>query len=1712
MAVINVGNTAANNGVIDTTAANIFAVESGINANLVLKGTGDTVYINGISTTFKAKVTGTKATGYNLTLTSADGKTVSIATDAQSAQKIVFLDGAMNFTGKKLGSTSYGSKDKVVKIKGIDRADVTAKEYFADTGAKGTFTLTSAVDGTSTDPIKANVFNALPAYTPGGNDLVNSLQDWDTLEGVGINPTLNVTLVSENDNQNYTVTPKLTNIQTVNIVQAGSADLNLGDATGVTTVNVNRITQEDTSLYVEDMDKTVTNLGYAANARNATVQFQYREDVLTSTTDTLNLTLTNSRADSVYVNTWDDEDDSLNYSVGYSSDQGYSFETVNLVSVGNNDLDDFGVESNGKEDFDAGLAADTTKQTLNITTQGAGSLEINELKATEYYEDNEGAGGFDRINIVANHRVDIAKDKFVPLNYLNDGIASYDLELLTISGSANVTIDGLDGQVGEDYDTQGLTVSAGSMTGNLRIGVEGYVSDDDLFVLTSGSGNDEVVTYGQLKGSITTQNGNDTVRIGQYDSIYNDDSEGDLEGGLIAVGEGNNTVVLLGGGDLDTRFNADSGDDASNDQNLENNSGFDDIVVSRITSGSGNDTITVDNVESAQDWDNRVLTDENLDDVYFMAGSSISSGAGNDVINLGWIDTSNPQETRVYTGEIDEGGLVDAGLGNDVVNVNISNREYEDDAILNEDTDANISSVGTGANKTQEVGLTFAADRLGAILDLGSGTDTVNFVETHSIDDEYSSAVIVGRDAEIRGAETMNVVALDSVYVTTATDMSDQDQGTNGVQTDINANVIGTQTLNLTIANQIDDDSDLVGLTENDSDDDDGYIYVDVQRFDSALQTVNLESQERVLFEDAGEEHYQAGTDVWFDLENMRTNVALTLKANEATGLTDDQPADDTLLSINASTGAVTTNEGAEDVNLDLDYSNVRGMSDSAELRVLAGSGAFDLDLELYSTTTDLAATNAAGDNGEDASLTDDDAMTVENFAIKFADTESHSIDMNGFGEASSTKSTSLNVWSAASSGKTIAVNDIQSDTIAFANGNGTAPIAANVILKVSADNAYTITTGSGNDIIDMRSDDVQADNTGTADLNEKDTITAGTGRDTLIINGDDGLGNNNIDRFSEYSPLSSTIIDDDVFAGIRGVERILVDSDFSGEDSYSDITLDEQATLTGVDTIALVGDEDQTINLAIGNNFTVATSSDNVNSQNTGAASAILIDASQHTGNTHLNIDNKDDDTDLQNVNMDIRLNAEGGATLDFVNTGSSSSVVNVTVTQADVATSIAGAELVGPAYSDEDGEVVIRSGWTPGGTFDKLIVLDNGTSDVDLDIDISSVWTSTAFEVDASGVKDLAGSGSSIITVNLADTATYTIKGTQLSDQIYASHQADTLSGNDGDDLIIGFDGIDTINGGNGNDYLVGEYIPVEENDPSTLSDDQVSAVDRVITVAFTDLDLDSDTDGGGGDTDQVTRISISNGNVTFVSGDVDNMSEVESAFESFLSAAGWGGSETTVTSSGSTVTVEFDHEHADFFSNLLANFTVSVVEEYAEDGTTIVNTVTQEGSLGYIDLGYEMDADILTGGAGNDTFFFTVSGGDNMLSTNVMDTITDLNLGGNGASSVDKLHLVESDVAGDDIGTLQITSVVSGTPVNINTYGDSLTQAINDMFSSGREFGSDETNIAALVNYGADTYLVALGSIAQDQFGFDDYIVKVTGVSGTLDAGDFITAGGL
>jgi|GEM_PF-2481605 len=181
-------------------------------------------------------------------------------------------------------------------------------------------------------------------------------------------------------------------------------------------------------------------------------------------------------------------------------------------------------------------------------------------------------------------------------------------------------------------------------------------------------------------------------------------------------------------------------------------------------------------------------------------------------------------------------------------------------------------------------------------------------------------------------------------------------------------------------------------------------------------------------------------------------------------------------------------------------------------------------------------------------------------------------------------------------------------------------------------------------------------------------------------------------------------------------------------------------------------------------------------------------------------------------------------------------------------------------------------------------------------------------------------------------------------------------------------------------------------------------------------------------------------------------------------------------------------------------------------------VLTTVTQEAESG---VAIMAASDTLEGGAGRDFYLFAESQFD------TMDTIVGLKL--DATPSDDPEAAPDNDIialgayisAGAYEGIednafqflqlehlLRVDTVVNNGAA-VSLAGADLQTAVNTLFQANGWFeqsGSAATNAAGLFTWGNDTYLIATGHEKGSGFGGDDFIIKVTGVTGTLDVLDF------
>ena len=1231
--------------------------------------------------------------------------------------------------------------------------------------------------GADGEGVEAENFIAVPETSIAGFS-VNTLQDEDILVGLGDNAVLNATIGNTLfDNTEELISPTMTNVKTVN-VNLNSGDLfGIGFAStdGVEAINIKRLADNQGSAHMVNIQESTDSLGISNVETDGNVFFNYDEGQIEGLSDELTLTLSNVRLGMLGLT----QGDFMPFD-SYE-DEGFGFEEINVVVNGNTNIDAFFINENFEEGVEQSVTFDVNA-----------ALEINHLIAD----------GAEDITIHAGADVVIADDEDSFGNVYNDGISTADLETLTIDGDGDVMIDGLDGGT--------VHVNGSAMEGDLQLGVTYGTAASSGTLIESGAGDDLIVTYGSLGGDVSTNGGNDVLQVGGdfYPTVEVD------------MGEGNDEVS---GYDM-----LAYGDDIPDEVDYDHVP----AIAASIDLGNGDNSAAIGEMHSAVSWNDWATYDnDNDDDTYMLVGAEITGGTGNDTVSL------IVMEEQAVIGL--DGGNDDVIFNSENLGSGGSGGHYGMPAVMWGDSQNDQERVNIDDENAEE-------DILGAQVYLGEGNNTITFNDSDlefianynngSGDSFGKDILLMGEGALVEagsGSDTFNVNFVNDVTVAAKSSWGTYNP-------DMQKMIVGIDTINLTAAK-------VSNVTSDFGASNDASVELDVLRVDSALDTINLVSLEDVsqTSDVVHDEDHTPGNPVYFTLDNLREAVDVNLTAQEASGVYNEHVQDDgniwaTDSGYNAATETTAGeardgvygidyymyNEVANDARIVDVYLTVNNDdqtstsdSDTFELDVTADSGAFDLSLRVTDSMTDLGYGSADPDD------------VIENVIINFADDNSHYINMQNFGDSQHTDNptTSLKVNSAAGAGEVITVVNVTADTIAFKGIDGNSPIAADVRLSVgesieanildverhsdSAANTYNITTGTGNDVIDMREDDVNA----------SDTISGGAGRDVLVVSGDDSLGNNNLGGYpATPDTVGSPYEDDDMWETVTGFEVITIDTDqgvetggenWSGGESGSGyenynaqkITFDEETDeFNRIDTINIIGTDvsfaqTHALDLVIGDDYHME------------RGKTLTIDSRMHYDTTTIQIDNREDDELEQQVGLNVLVNTEGGTQLNFVRTGNEDIDVNVTVLTSDE-----GITNITEGAGTGEGQVRIE---VQEGSFDTLTLQDGlyspaseGTNP-EITIVIADSWTrdNGSFTVDASAIADtdgnLATGGASIYFATASDTVnTVTINGTQNSDYIAGHNEKDIISGNGGNDSIYGGLGLDELHGGDGADYISG------------------------------------------------------------------------------------------------------------------------------------------------------------------------------------------------------------------------------------------------------------------------------------------------------------------
>jgi hypothetical protein len=409
----------------------------------------------------------------------------------------------------------------------------------------------------------------------------------------------------------------------------------------------------------------------------------------------------------------------------------------------------------------------------------------------------------------------------------------------------------------------------------------------------------------------------------------------------------------------------------------------------------------------------------------------------------------------------------------------------------------------------------------------------------------------------------------------------------------------------------------------------------------------------------------------------------------------------------------------------------------------------------------------------------------------------------------------------------------------------------------------------------------------------------------------------------------------------------------------------------------------------------------------------------------------------------------AAGAVTIGLTSTAGTSDTVKATLsTAASQAINLTGLTLTGVEKLELTGNGtagaagLVTLTTTNATSLDSIVVKNAGGAA----ITVAGSHTKTDLSIDAS---ESAG----VVTANASAYNTATganIKGGMGNDVLTGSAKADVLIGGAGGDTLVG---------GAGDDYLLGD---------GTLSG---AAIKEVQTIG-----LKGNTTNSG---------SYHLGNYIYTMTD----SETAASIASNITGA----------------------NKADF---LLANPTIENIT-YADDkftvtykaGTGDVPLISSrdDSSVQHLELGVADQvtkgtlgvvaaaapgADTLTGGDGNDTFVFA----QNSSVPTAFDTITDLRLGTGAADGhVDTLAFHNAD------GVASVVILTAGQQTSV-TDAASLEAAVSLVLAIA---GADGATVS--FTRGADSYIVHNGDGNGTFDNAADFVVKVTGVTGTLDVSD-------
>ncbi|MCA0404937.1 MAG: hypothetical protein LCH39_02135 [Proteobacteria bacterium] len=1411
----------------------------------------------------------------------------------------------------------------------------------------------------------------------------------------------------------------LTGSSGANVITGGSGDDTIDGASGADTINASggadSVTYRGTETSI-DGGSGVDTLVLAAAGGITAVDFSVAANAdqtagdgaavsnfenLNATALSTALTVTGS-ANANTISTGSGNDtirggggaDVINAGAGNDSIDYWAAETSIAGGTGTNTL-----VMRAATTVDLGAADQTSGDITNVT--GIQNVDASALTALQSVQITGSSG----VNTITGGAGNDTIDGFGGADVINGGAGA---DIVTWRGS-ETSIDG-----GAGLDTLTLAVATGVTAINFSVAAGADQTTGDTVAVSNfenlnGAVLTAAVTVTGSSGdnTITTGSGNDTINgLGGLD-VINAGAGNDTvtyNGGetSIAGGTGTNSLILAAVVNIDLSL----ADQTAGD--LTTVTGFTNVNASAL-----NSSVTLYGSSAAN-----TITGSSAADL-------IDSNGGADIIDAGAGD-----DTVMYRATE---ATINGGTGNNTLQlrvsgatVNLGNADQTSGDTANttnfQNIDASLLTSAQTANMTGSAAVnTITGGQGNDTIDGGGGADIIN--------GGSGNDTITSRGAEATldgggGTDTLVLLAGTAVTAVNLTVAGGTDQTTGDA-----ANVINCETVNasaVTTALTITATSGATTINGGSGDDIiNGGGGFDTINGNAGNDTISTYGSESVVDGGAG-----TNTLIVRSLTGLSSiNLSVAAGSDQTTGDTvsirNFQNIDTTLVagsfSVTGSTGAntITLGNGNDvvDGNGGADVINTGGGNDSVtyrgtEVSINAGSGFDYLNLATLSTITSIDFSAADQTIGDSVNVSGFDvlnaggitsAMTVRGSSGQnwlTTGSGNDNIDGNGGwdsinagggddtvtyrgGEQAIDGSTGTNtlVMQAAATINLSSTDQTSSDLVNVLNfQNVDATAVASAMTITGSSGANTLTTGSGDDIIDGN---------GGAD-----TINAGAGNDTITYRGsetsiDGSTGTNtlvvatvatvnlaNADQTSGDSTLVSNFTDVDAhlaasanITGSAGVNAITgsggndtLDGN-GGADTINAGAGNDTVTYRGAEASIDGGTGTDTLTVVSGTIavFDIGAGGDQTTGDSVSVTGFENIDASSATGG--ITVSGTSSANTISTGGGDDTIDGFGGA--DVINTGGGNDTVTYRGTESTI----------------------------NGGTGTNTLVLSNVTF-----VNLGNSDQTNGDAVNVSNFQNVDGSALGASLTLTGSSNTNTLIGGSGNDTIDGAGGADTINAGNGNDTVTERGAETAIDGGSGNDLVViaaGSGVTSVNLSVSAGSDQTTG--DTVSVVNFESFDAsalsaalvvtgssaaNTISTGAGDDT------IAGNGGADIISAGGGNDTVTYTNAEASID--GGTGTNTLIMSTGATVNLnDSDQTSGDF--TVVSNFTNI-------DASGLSSSVSLTGTSNNNVLRAGSGNDTLDGGGGTDTL--QAGGGNDTVSYHGTEAVVD---GGSGSDTL-------------------------------------------------------------------------------------------------------------